>query len=102
MFKKTYVMDFHSQARTLSAEQVFGPGHNWETGSHSFTHPDGWTISGVIVEDYCYWVNIFEASHPVHGRVWGNFEEEVCADSEEGFTAFLADHPYEEWDYYDI
>jgi hypothetical protein len=66
------------------------------------THADGWTISGKIKEDWYYWVNDFEANHPVFGRVWGNFESTVFADSEEAYDAFCAAHSPFEWDYGDI
>jgi hypothetical protein len=65
-------------------------------------HPDGWTISGHVQEDYYEWVNDFEASHPRFGKVWGDFGEAVHADSEEGFNDFVKNHPPREWDYDDI
>lgn len=102
MFEKKYDRDFHSQARTLSPLEVFGPKHDIETGEFSFTHESGWTIRGSICEDWYYWVNEFEASHPTFGKVWGNFEDTVYADSEEGFTHFVEHHEPEEWDYWDI
>lgn len=66
------------------------------------THKDGWTIVGEVVTDYYSWVNEFEATHPVYGRVYGNFEYEVYADSEEGFAHFWEHHRPCEWDYWDI
>ena len=66
------------------------------------THPDGWTVSGDIVEDWYEWVNEFEAVHPHFGKVWGDFETAVHADSEEGFNHFVNHHPPMEWDYWDI
>lgn len=66
------------------------------------THESGWSISGEIHEDYYEWVNEFEAVHPVYGRVWGDFDSEVFADSEEGFQDFYKNHPPDEWDYWDI
>jgi len=71
-------------------------------GHYTKTHSDGWTISGEVLEDYYEWVNDFEASHPTLGRVWGNFESEVHADSEEAFADFWEKHEPEEWDYGDI
>jgi hypothetical protein len=62
----------------------------------------GWKIKGEIHEDYYEWVNDFEAEHPKYGRVWGNFETEVNADSEEGYRNFIKSHPPEAWDYWDI
>lgn len=65
-------------------------------------HASGWVISGEIHEDWYEWVNEFEATHPDFGRVWGNFEEVVYADSEEAFEHFYKNHPPNEWDYWDI
>lgn len=96
---------FDSIAITLVAEEVvegFDSNTNAVTGEHTRTHADGWTITGVVVEDYYYWVNDFEATHPIFGKVWGNFEEEVFADSEEGYAHFVEHHGYATWDYYDI
>lgn len=56
-------------------------------------HEDGWAIKGEIIEDYTCWVEDFSAIHPRFGRVWGNFEGKVYADSEEGFQDFYAHHP---------
>ena len=64
--------------------------------------PSGWTITGEVHEDYYEWVNAFEATHPVFGRVWGDYEDVVNADSEEGFNNFYRNHPPTEWDYADI
>lgn len=66
------------------------------------TQPSGWTITGEIHEDYYEWVNEFEATHPDFGRVWGDFEKEVFADSQEAYDHFFAQHPPKEWDYFDI
>jgi len=65
-------------------------------------HEDGWKIEGDIQEDYYEWVNEFSATHPVFGRVWGDFENEVHADSEEAFLHFYENHPPQSWDYWDI
>ena len=62
----------------------------------------GWVISGEIHEDYYEWVNEFEAIHPDLGRVWGNFENVVYADSQEAFEHFYKNHTPSEWDYWDI
>jgi hypothetical protein len=90
-----------SMAFTLCPEEVCKD-HGSLTGWSSRTHSDGWTISGAISEDYYYWVNAFEASHPRFGRVWGDFEDVVYADSEEAFEAFYASHTPQSWDYWDI
>lgn len=65
-------------------------------------HSSGWSIRGEIHEDYYEWVNFFEAEHPEYGRVWGDFEREVRADSEEGYDHFIEHHPPSKWDYGDI
>lgn len=66
------------------------------------THDDGWTVVGEIHEDYYEWVNEFKAIHPKYGKVWGDFEGTVYADSEEGFQDFYKHHTPEAWDYMDI
>jgi hypothetical protein len=62
----------------------------------------GWQVDGVIGEDYYKWVNAFEATHSVYGKVWGDFEKKVSADSKEGYENFVKNHPPEIWDYHDI
>jgi len=101
MYEKKFDIQGHL-AHTLSAEAVRGPDSNQEVGSSSYTHESGWTISGRLYEDYFVWVNEFEATHPFFGRVWGDFEDVVYADSEEGYADFVKNHPPEEWDYWDI
>jgi phytoene dehydrogenase-like protein len=66
------------------------------------THASGWTITGEVHEDYYEWVNEFEAVHPELGRVWGDFEKEVHADSEAAFEHFYENHKPQSWDYGDI
>lgn len=88
-------------AHTLRAEDVCED-HDSQVGHCTRTHATGWTISGVVKEDWYYWVNDFEAHHPDFGRVWGNFEEAVFADTESGYEAFCAAHPKHVWDYADI
>lgn len=102
MVTKRFGQDFNSSggALTLSSHEVTDTGA--ESGTHERTHPDGWTIKGEVKEDYYVWVNSFEAHHPQLGRVWGDFESEVHADSEKAFADFYAKHPPEAWDYYDI
>lgn len=101
MFKITFCVEGH-MASTLSVEQVCENHDDVTTGMFSRTHLDGWTISGHVNEDWYCWVNDFEASHPTFGRVWGNFESKVFADTAEGFAAFYEAHPPESWDYWDI
>lgn len=62
----------------------------------------GWTIVGDIHEDYFEWVNEFEATHPIYGRVWGDFENTVYADSDVGYEHFYKNHTPQSWDYWDI
>lgn len=100
MIAKRFFDEFES-AYTLNPEEVC-ENHDEQTGMSTRVHADGWTISGEICEDWFYWVNAFEAHHPVYGRVWGNFEDTVYAGSEEGLLAFKAAHPPKAWDYQDI
>ena len=99
--KVTKVFYTQGAALTLNVEEVTDK-ENCTGGTHTRSHPDRWTITGRICEDMRTWVNEFEAVHPLFGRVWGNFEEEVHADSEEGFQHFYANHKPEEWDYADV
>ena len=62
----------------------------------------GWTVTGDVHEDYYEWVNEFEATHSEYGKVWGDFEYTVYADSQAGYEDFFKNHTPEEWDYYDI
>lgn len=98
---KQFGVDFNSGggALTLEPEEV---GSDNETGFHTKTHDDGWTITGAVVEDWAYWVNDFVATHPTLGIVRGNFEESVEASSEEAFRDFYEKHPPQAWDYADI
>lgn len=102
MITKKFGEDFTSEggALTLPAESVTADGAR--EGLHTRTHASGWTISGVVREDWYEWVNDFKASHPTFGEVSGNFEETVEADTEEGFAHFWANHTPNAWDYYDI
>lgn len=102
MVTRTFGKHFNSSggALTLSPSEVTDSGA--ESGIHSRTHDDGWTITGLIHEDYYTWVNDFEASHPKFGKVWGNFQSEVYADTKAGFDNFYANHTPNAWDYGDI
>ena len=104
MKKYTYKFgkDFDSDggALTLSMDQVTRGHNGW--GVRHRTHKDGWTIKGEIHEDYFFWVNEFEATHPKLGKVWGDFEKEVYATSRKAFKDFYAKHPPHAWDYADI
>ena len=102
MITKIYGVDFESEggALTLSSSEVTDDSS--QSGTHEKIHLDGWTIKGEIHEDYYVWVSDFEASHQVFGKVWGNFEDKVYADSEEGFNDFYNNHKPNAWDYGDI
>jgi hypothetical protein len=102
MVTKQFGMDFNSSggALTLSPTAVTDSGASG--GTHTRAHESGWTITGEIHEDYYEWVNDFEATHPTFGKVWGNFESVVHADSEEGFAHFWKNHEPTAWDYMDI
>jgi len=106
---KKFGVDFNSLggALTLAKEYVTDQPHWWQKNGwkaeQTRTHElSGWTINGVIHEDYFEWVNEFTAHHSVYGRVWGDFEKEVYAESEEGFAHFYQNHPPDAWDYGDI
>jgi hypothetical protein len=64
-------------------------------------HDNGWEVEGEIHSDYYQWVNEFEARN---GDMWvkGDFENEVCASSEEVYEEFIKLFPPEDWDYWDI
>ena len=103
MVIKKFGVDFDSMpgALTLRREEIDETDEKLN-GFSIRVHLDGWTISGEIKEDYYSWVNEFTAMHPLHGKVWGNFEEEVFADTEEGYQDFYKNHKPEAWDYGDI
>jgi hypothetical protein len=92
-------------ARTLNPTEIAEEklqGDINKIGELKRTHADGWTIRGVPVEDYYVWVNDFEAVHPEHGWVCGNFEKVILASSEKAYKHFVAGHPCHKWDYQDI
>jgi len=101
MITKKYGTDFSSSggALTLPAFEVGDYSIGVQT---SHTHPDGWTVTATVVEDHYEWINEFSAVHPTLGKVWGDFETEVHADSEEAFEDFYKNHQPEAWDYLDI
>lgn len=96
--------DFHSEGGALTLYPSEVREENDETTGVILTktHPDGWTITGMVTEDYYEWVNDFTAIHPKYGKVWGNFEGKVYANSEEGYKDFYSKHTPSEWDYGDI
>lgn len=87
IFRKYSVVGHY--ARTLCADCV---------GQNS----SGWFVRADIQEDWYKWVNYFEAFHPDYGLVFGDFEQGVFASCERTLEQFIADHPYEDWDYWDI
>lgn len=115
---KTFEKDFshlfnghemYSKALTLTSSAVTGIPDGAEVHLdvdrdkvYSYTHTDGWTISAKLHTDLFVWVNDFEAVHPKYGRVYGNFEKEVHADSEDGFNDFWLHHQPKAWDYGDL
>lgn len=68
----------------------------------SKTHSSGWTIKAKIKSDWYSWINKFEADHPVHGKIYGDFGKKVIAKNKEAFDHFVKHHPPEEFDYWDI
>lgn len=103
MVTKKFGKDFFSEggALTLHTSEITSEDYPQHGTFRTRTHEDGWTIKGVVKSDYYSWVNEFRASHPQLGRVWGNFEEEVFADSEEAFQDFYKHHTPKAWDYDD-
>lgn len=99
---KKFGVDFTSSggALTLDPEQVTD--EVGVTGEFTKTHPSGWTITGVVCEDWFYWVNDFKAHHSTFGQAYGDFEETVEFESEEAFKHFMEHHPPSAWDYGDI
>lgn len=65
------------------------------------THPDGWTIRATVHEDYYRWIEVFEASHSLHGRVWRGAEDiennTVKASSKNAYELFVANHPFSQF-----
>ena len=102
LFVYEFGIDFNSDggALNLAPEEVTSGGE--ESGTHTRTHEDGWTITGIIHGDYYTWVNEFEATHPKFGKVWGDFEDKVYADKKIGYENFYSNHKPHAWDYGDI
>lgn len=98
MITKIFGKDFNSDdgALTLPDNSVGSQWHVWKI------HSSGWAIRGQLKDDWAVWVNHFEAAHAQFGKVWGDFESEVFADTEDGFYHFFYNHPPDAWDYRDI
>ena len=99
---KKFGVDFYSEYGALTLRWQDVSFERVDADKHSRPHPSGWTIEGVVKSDHCIWVNDFYAVHPYFGKVWGNFEHEVYAYSEEAFQHFFDNHPPKAWDYGDI
>jgi len=65
-------------------------------------HASGWIISANIHADHYTCVSDFEATHETLGRVWGNFNGEVCATSKEAYAHFCENHPTDTMDWDDV
>ena len=106
MIEKKHGTDFSSYGGALTLDPCYVSDENFSDGmpekACQKTHKTGWTIKANVKTDYYSWVNEFEASHPVLGRVWGDFEESVYADSEGAFNDFYKNYPPDKWDYGDI
>jgi len=99
---KKFGVDFTSSGGALTLEAAEVSDDDPTSGEHTKTHEDGWKITGEVFEDYYTWVNYFSAEHPTLGKVWGDFEDEVFADSEEAFADFYSKHEPSAWDYGEI
>lgn len=91
--------------KTAGVDYPYSEGHEALTLLKEYVleeQESGWVIEGEIHEDYYEWVNEFEANHPKYGKITGDFETEVVAESEEGFQHFWENHEPESWDYWDI
>ncbi len=93
---------FYNPAYTLSTNEVTLDEHVEHGKVYTRTHDDGWTISGEAHEDWYEWVEDFNATHPVYGKVAGDFGYEVTADSEEAYQHFVKHHEAYLWDKGDI
>lgn len=71
------------------------------------SHKNGWTISGVIIDDYVSYVPIIFAYHKEYGYIYiyGDFREEIQVTSNntnESIKHFLDNNPPLIWTDYDI
>lgn len=63
----------------------------------------GWIFHTEICEDYYEWVSEFCAIRlSDNAAVWGDFNYEVYASSQEAYDEFIKLFPPEAWDYGDI
>jgi hypothetical protein len=76
---------------------------NYGIEIYTKTHSDGWTISGVIYENWFKWVPEFTACHPVYGSIFSVFHEfKVMSESREAYNHFITHHPIFVLDLYDV
>lgn len=100
--KFTFTASQNGLAHTLRQECVTDIEYPDTSICHEKTHGSRWTISATLNDgDGFSWINEFVATHPVYGYVKGDFDILVIASSEIGFSHFIENHPYDEWDYQD-
>ena len=101
---KEYGKDFHSEGGSLNlyAAEVSPYDVDFPDVEYPKIHDDGWKITAKVHEDYYEWIENFKAEHPIYGKVWGNFQDKVFADSEEGYQHFYKNHTPFAWDHDDI
>jgi len=56
-------------------------------------HPSGWKISAKINEDYILFISDFKASHPHYGKLYGDYDKIIYAESDEAYNHFIENHP---------
>jgi len=66
------------------------------------THESGWTIEGEVKDDGLLWVEEFTATHSLYGKVWGDYDEKLHADSKIGLKHFIKNHPPKLFDFWEI
>lgn len=95
---------FHSKNGMLSLSSSSVDPKGCGTGGEKMiaTHRSGWTIEGVLKEDWFTWVNEFVATHPRFGKVTGDFMTKIKASSQEAFNHFWKHHEPNDWDPQDI
>jgi len=102
MIKKICGKDYQNKEGALTLDTLDVQDVRLSDGRYVKVNKSGWTIIGEIHEDYFEWVNEFEAYHKKYGVVYGDFEIEVFATSEEAYNHFYKHHKPKVWDYGDI
>lgn len=69
---------------------------------HTLEHKDGWTISAIIEYDYYVWIESFRAYHPKYGKIYGDLNNLIKAESIEAYEHFIKYHPIKKFDLHDI